>query len=78
MHSKHSQDFHCSISICWSRATGSIKLNLTEVEELGRLWDSPILINFAQSLSEGGENANAGKLKGNRMFYANDYMVCSP
>jgi len=33
------------------------------------------LTNFANSLSATASNANAGQLLGNRMFYANDYMV---
>lgn len=58
-----------------SRATGSIKINLTEVLELGDLWGSQPLVKFSHSLSEGSSNVNAGNLVGNRMFYANDYMV---
>jgi len=59
------------------RATGSINLNITEIGQLGQLWNSAIITNFARRLSETGENANAGRLSGNRMFYDNDYMVCS-
>jgi len=33
------------------------------------------LIDFAKRLSTNSTNANAGNLTGNRMFYANDYMV---
>lgn len=57
------------------RATGSIKINITEIQELGELWDSDILQSVAQSLAQGSEDANAGSITGNRMFYANDYMV---
>jgi hypothetical protein len=57
------------------RATGSIKTNLTAVEELGKEWRSQPLIDFAASLSTEISNANAGSLYGNRMFYTNDYMV---
>ncbi|KXN90693.1 Chondroitinase-AC [Leucoagaricus sp. SymC.cos] len=56
-------------------AVGSIHLNLTKVKELGQLWNSATMIDFARSLSEPGRTANAGKLLGNRMFYTNDYMV---
>ena len=63
------------ISKYFYRATGSIKINLTEVLELGEQWSSSTLTNFANSLSASTTNANAGKLEGNRMFYANDYMV---
>ena len=34
------------------------------------------MIGFARSLSKKTASANAGNLIGNRMFYANDYMVC--
>ncbi|KAF8912697.1 polysaccharide lyase family 8 protein [Gymnopilus junonius] len=48
---------------------------LDEVLELGQQWSSGALTNFANSLSASASNANAGQLIGNRMFYANDYMV---
>ncbi|KAG5641803.1 hypothetical protein DXG03_004169 [Asterophora parasitica] len=55
-------------------ATSSIKTDLSTVGELGRLWDSRKLKNFASSLSA-PSNVNAGDLVGNRLFYTNDYMV---
>ncbi|EKM83850.1 hypothetical protein AGABI1DRAFT_31645 [Agaricus bisporus var. burnettii JB137-S8] len=64
-----------SFPVIDAQATGSIKLNLTQIEVLGRLWDQPALVQFAESLSEHDMNANAGQLIGNRMFYNNDYMV---
>ena len=57
------------------RATGSINLNLTQVLELGHTWSSDALVTFAGSLLQTATNANAGTLKGNRMFFTNDYMV---
>jgi hypothetical protein len=59
------------------RATGSIQINLTEVKQLGREWQSQTLMDIPDSLSMDTEDANAGSMKGNRMFYANDYMVSS-
>lgn len=59
------------------RATGSIKMNLTSIGELGRLWQSQSLINFESTLAGSSSSANAGGLQGNRMFYTNDYIVCS-
>ncbi|GLB36185.1 putative polysaccharide lyase family 8, N terminal alpha-helical domain [Lyophyllum shimeji] len=64
-----------SFPVIDNQATGSIKINLTQVRELGQLWSSSSMIDFADSLSQSTTNANAGRLKGNRMFYANDYMV---
>ncbi|KAL9716212.1 hypothetical protein Ac2012v2_000658 [Leucoagaricus gongylophorus] len=64
-----------SFPVVDAQATGSINLNLTEIGQLGQLWNSGIITNFARHLSETGENANAGQLNGNRMFYDNDYMV---
>ncbi|KAF9453782.1 polysaccharide lyase family 8 protein [Macrolepiota fuliginosa MF-IS2] len=64
-----------SFPVIDAQATESIKLNLTEIGQLGELWNSPIITQFAQSLSADDDNANAGKLVGNRMFYDNDYMV---
>lgn len=57
------------------RPTRDISQNLTEIAELGRLWNNEVLKNFASSLSGSGSNANVGRLMGNKMFYANDYMV---
>lgn len=59
------------------RSTGSIKTNLTEVRLLGEEWGSQTLIDIAKSLGENTTHANIGSLNGNRMFYANDYMVCT-
>ncbi|KAG6842627.1 hypothetical protein C0991_000154 [Blastosporella zonata] len=56
-------------------ATGSININLTQVLALGEQWSSDPLVNFAASLSDSFENANAGDLEGNLMFFTNDYMV---
>lgn len=67
---------HCeNMFYITTRATGSIKINVTEVGELGKQWASQTLIDFAESLSGNDSNANAGQLEGNRMFYNNDYMV---
>ncbi|KAG5653076.1 hypothetical protein H0H81_002456 [Sphagnurus paluster] len=65
-----------SFPVVDNQATGSIKINLTEVRELGQQWSSSSLLNFADTLSQSFTNANAGGLTGNRMFYNNDYMVC--
>ncbi|EMD42021.1 polysaccharide lyase family 8 protein [Gelatoporia subvermispora B] len=57
------------------QATSSIKINVTDIGRLGQLWDSDTLKSTSESLAKPTLDANAGKLKGNRMFYANDYMV---
>ena len=45
------------------------------METLGRLSRNTVITDVAASLKGGSEGANAGKLRGNRLFYANDYMV---
>lgn len=60
-----------------SRATGSIQLNLTEIQQLGKAWRSDGLDSVYLGLSHRTPNANVGNLNGNRMFYNNDYMVNS-
>jgi hypothetical protein len=68
----------CAARIDWPfcrRATHNININLAKVLELGELWSSASLIDFANSLTPTTPNANAGNLVGNRMFYAEDYMV---
>ncbi|KAK0506120.1 polysaccharide lyase family 8 protein [Armillaria luteobubalina] len=65
-----------SFPVIDGQATADIGMNLTAVEELGNEWMSSTLTEFGASLK--GDNlthANAGNLIGNRMFYANDYMV---
>lgn len=58
-----------------ARATGEIHLNLTQIQVLGQLWNSDVLTTAYNGLSKSTSDANAGALVGNRMFYANDYMV---
>jgi hypothetical protein len=57
------------------RATGSLNLNLSEVLQLGELWNSPTMVQVYHNLIEPTMDANAGNLIGNRNFYNNDYMV---
>ncbi|TFK30475.1 chondroitin AC lyase [Coprinopsis marcescibilis] len=58
-----------------NQATGGIHMNLTKVRELGRLWPSKALTDFADSLLGRARSANAGSLLGNKVFYTNDYVV---
>ncbi|TRM67129.1 polysaccharide lyase family 8 protein [Schizophyllum amplum] len=58
-----------------NQPTSGIGINITGVAELGRLSGNEVISNVATSLQGDSEGANAGKLDGNRMFYANDYMV---
>ncbi|KAI8995602.1 galactose mutarotase-like protein [Trametes punicea] len=64
-----------SFPVVDDQATGSIKINISQIDQLGELWDSNVLESVYQSLAESTDDANAGKIIGNRMFYANDYMV---
>ncbi|KAI0800172.1 chondroitin AC/alginate lyase [Fomes fomentarius] len=57
------------------QATGSVNINISQIEELGSLWNSDSLKSVATSLASSSDDANSGQIKGNRMFYANDYMV---
>jgi hypothetical protein len=63
-------------AFCISRATASINIDLDQVFELGNLWKSQTLVSMVNSLKhDTGISANAGGILGNRMFFANDYMV---
>ncbi|KAJ8502797.1 hypothetical protein ONZ45_g11431 [Pleurotus djamor] len=64
-----------SLPVLDKQATAQLNINLTQVQELGGLWESDVLIRFAQSLSGAASTANAAQLIGNRMFFTNDYMV---
>ncbi|KIJ68409.1 polysaccharide lyase family 8 protein [Hydnomerulius pinastri MD-312] len=64
-----------SFPVIDQQATGSIKINISQVLELGEDWQSSAMENFANSLSENTTDANAGELRGNNMFFDADYMV---
>lgn len=57
------------------RATGSIDISSSHIQQLGNAWKSQTLQAIASNVAASGHNANVGNLQGNRMFYANDYMV---
>ena len=57
------------------RATGSININITEIKELGEEWDSDTLTSVYSKLASESTSANVGDIRGNRMFFANDYMA---
>jgi hypothetical protein len=52
-------------------------MNISEVQQLGEEWNSTVLLEFSSTLSANTTDANVGELHGNRMFFANDYMVSS-
>ncbi|KAJ7183601.1 polysaccharide lyase family 8 protein [Mycena filopes] len=51
------------------------EFNLTQIQVLGQLWESTDITNFYNALTSTGTTVNPGSVVGNRMFYANDYMV---
>ncbi|KLO20285.1 hypothetical protein SCHPADRAFT_842659, partial [Schizopora paradoxa] len=64
-----------SFPVVDNQATGSIKVNLTEVRVLGEEWRSQTLTDVYKSLSTNTTDANIGSIFGNRVFYNNDYVV---
>ncbi|KAG5641787.1 hypothetical protein DXG03_004191 [Asterophora parasitica] len=64
-----------SFPVIDKQATASINVNLSQVQQLGQLWNSNPLISFATSLSAAAPNANAGGLTGQKVFFNNDYVV---
>ncbi|GJE86084.1 polysaccharide lyase family 8 protein [Phanerochaete sordida] len=64
-----------SFPVIDAQATGSININITEIQQLGEEWGSDTLTTVYDRLSSPSDNANVGGLTGNRMFFANDYMV---
>lgn len=52
-------------------------MNISEVKQLGEEWNSTVLLEFSSTMSANTTDANVGELHGNRMFFANDYMVSS-
>ncbi|KAG2366568.1 polysaccharide lyase family 8 protein [Suillus spraguei] len=64
-----------SFPVVDNQATGSTNMNISEVQQLGEEWNSTVLLEFSSALSSNAADANVGELLGNRMFFANDYMV---
>ncbi|EIM89219.1 polysaccharide lyase family 8 protein [Stereum hirsutum FP-91666 SS1] len=64
-----------SFAVADQMATGSLNLNLTEIQQLGELWNSSSMVDVYNALVKNTSDANAGALYGNRNFYSNDYMV---
>ncbi|THH13551.1 hypothetical protein EW146_g6685 [Bondarzewia mesenterica] len=64
-----------SFPVIDAQAIGSLNINLTEIEQLGQLWNSTTMIKVYNGLIKSTKDANAGHLNGNRNFYNNDYMV---
>ncbi|KAF6765934.1 chondroitin AC lyase [Ephemerocybe angulata] len=55
---------------------GSVRADLGSVQQLGDLWNSNALKRFGNLLQGASmSSANPGTLVGNKMFFANDYMV---
>ena len=50
-------------------------MNISQIQQLGDLWGSGTMESVAESFAVNSSTANAGDINGNRMFYANDYMV---
>ncbi|KAJ7875466.1 polysaccharide lyase family 8 protein [Mycena leptocephala] len=53
----------------------TLEVNLTQIQVLGQLWGSTDITNFYNDLAAPGTTVNPGSVVGNRMFYANDYMI---
>ncbi|KAH9935151.1 polysaccharide lyase family 8 protein [Epithele typhae] len=64
-----------SFAVSDGETTASISINTTLLGELGQLWGSDVISSAATQLTSSAKDANVGSLKGNRMFYNNDYMV---
>ncbi|PIL31993.1 hypothetical protein GSI_06697 [Ganoderma sinense ZZ0214-1] len=64
-----------SFPVADEQATGSIDISSSHIQQLGNAWNSQTLQAVASNVVASGDNANVGNLQGNRMFYANDYMV---
>ncbi|KAI0304970.1 galactose mutarotase-like domain-containing protein [Russula brevipes] len=64
-----------SFPVIDDQATSGLKIDLSDILRLGELWDSSTMVKVYRSLIEPTDDANAGKLIGNRYFYSNDYMV---
>ncbi|KAJ6524244.1 polysaccharide lyase family 8 protein [Mycena vulgaris] len=57
-----------------NNVAAKLEVNLTQIQVLGQLWGSSDITDIFNDLST-STGVNPGSLVGNRMFYANDYMV---
>ncbi|KZV71320.1 polysaccharide lyase family 8 protein [Peniophora sp. CONT] len=64
-----------ALPVADNQATENLKINLTDLQSLGNAWGSAPLQQAYQDLSVDTDDANSGNLRGNRIFYANDYAV---
>ncbi|KAI1797880.1 galactose mutarotase-like domain-containing protein [Ganoderma leucocontextum] len=64
-----------SFPVADDQATGSIDISASYIQQLRSEWNSQALQAIASNIAASSDNANIGDLQGNRMFYANDYMV---
>ncbi|KAI0274676.1 polysaccharide lyase family 8 protein [Gloeopeniophorella convolvens] len=64
-----------SLPVTDDQATENLKTNLTQLQVLGKQWNSSVLTDAFNLLSLNTSDANSGGLEGNIMFYTNDYMV---
>lgn len=61
--------------IASTTSSNLLLVNITQIQDLGNEWNSDVLKNAYANLSKNTTNANVGSFTGNKMFYANDYMV---
>ncbi|KAF8078588.1 polysaccharide lyase family 8 protein [Lyophyllum atratum] len=64
-----------SLPVSANQATANLKMNLTQIQILGQQWGSSVITQVYNNLILSTTDANSGGLNGNRMFYANDYLV---
>ncbi|EGN94539.1 polysaccharide lyase family 8 protein [Serpula lacrymans var. lacrymans S7.3] len=64
-----------SFPVVDNQATGSTKINVSEIAALGKEWNSSVLTQVANSLLQNSSDANQGDIVGNRLYYNSDYMV---
>ncbi|KAJ7692130.1 polysaccharide lyase family 8 protein [Mycena rosella] len=62
-------------SVAANNVAAKLEVNLTQIEVLGQLWASDSITGVFNALNADDTSVNPGSLVGNRMFYANDYMV---
>ncbi|KAJ7082937.1 polysaccharide lyase family 8 protein [Mycena belliarum] len=61
--------------VATNNVAAKLGINVTQLQVLGKLWDSNEITSVFNGLNSAGGSVNPGSLVGNRMFYANDYMV---
>ncbi|KAJ7581087.1 polysaccharide lyase family 8 protein [Mycena floridula] len=66
---------YISLPVSSNESSASLKTNFTQLQVLGQEWNSSTMLSVFNAWNSSPTDANIGAIQGNRIFYANDYIV---